>query len=378
MRPYIIFGGDVVLTQSVSQKIKENNLFCDGLQKEINGAHEFVINLEAPLTNSQEKTFKSGPLLKSDIAYGKLLPELGVSVVCLANNHMLDYSDLGLTDTISVCKANKISTIGAGASISEAKKPLFIKAHDKTIALINIAENEFGAASETSSGIYTIDFFDNLSLVRETKSQSDFLIVTMHAGVEHLAIPPPFLKKYCRFLVGEGVDAIICHHNHTASAYEVINGAPVFYGIGNLIFDSANNSKNWKEGFLVKLFLDNSGEKFEVIPYEQDISCTGVNKLKENKLAVFSKRIEELNKVLSLEDLHLKMWRDYCSDKSLDYMILLYFPFIQWPLKVLKKIPLVRKIVFPHFRSAIRLNLLRCESHFEVINEIQQQLFKNK
>ncbi|OOF32784.1 CapA family protein [Salinivibrio costicola] len=378
MRPYILFGGDVVLTDSINQRSKRRELFCEELQKDIDNAEELVINLEAPLTDTSTQAFKSGPSLKSRMSYGKILPNIGVSIACLANNHMMDYSEEGLNDTLTSCNANNISTVGAGSSRREAREPLSFKANSKVISVVNIAENEFGSAGDNHSGIYTIDIFDNISLIREAKQKSDVLVVVLHAGVEHLPIPPPLLKKYCRFLIGEGVDAIICHHTHIKSAYEIIDGAPIFYGIGNFIFDSDNPASHWHEGYLVKFFIDDFENKFEIIPYEQNISFFGVRKLKGIKLTSFKDDLKKLNELLVNDDLYRKEWERYCSTKTFDYMILLYCPFVQWPVRLLKKVPMIEKVVFPYFRSPVRLNLLRCESHYEVVKEIHNQLFRRE
>lgn len=64
--------------------------------------------------------------------------------------------------------------------------------------------------------------------------------MSIHGGIEHLPLPPKHLREVCNFFISEGCDAVVCHHNHIA--YEYVDNKPIFYGLGNFVFDGDKNN----------------------------------------------------------------------------------------------------------------------------------------
>ena len=65
------------------------------------------------------------------------------------------------------------------------------------------------------------------------------------------------MKKKYRFLADAGADLIVNHHQHCYSGYEVYNGVPIFYGIGNFYFDNARRrDSTWNYGFMLNLDIE--------------------------------------------------------------------------------------------------------------------------
>ena len=85
-----------------------------------------VTNLECPVTNNKTSILKSGPNIKGPLNAIKPLKKVGFNLATLANNHILDYGEKGVKDTIESCFKEKIDTVGAGSSISDARK-FFVK-----------------------------------------------------------------------------------------------------------------------------------------------------------------------------------------------------------------------------------------------------------
>jgi poly-gamma-glutamate synthesis protein (capsule biosynthesis protein) len=371
MKPYLLFGGDTVINEQASRRNIEGTLLSHEVSEVIKNASEFIVNLEAPFTTCNNEIMKNGPNIKCDPSYIQVLKNIGVSAVCLANNHMMDFADEGLTETLDVCSKANIKSVGAGQNYQESSKPILFSLNNQNIAVLNIAENEFGGVTDTSSGINTLNLIDNIKKIREIKKECDVLILNLHAGIEYFALPRPELQKICHFFIEEGVDTIICHHTHVASAYEIYNGKPVFYGIGNFIFENKQSNQSWEEGYLVKIYVNKNSEiNFELVPYNQNISESGVRLLKDEELINFQKQISQLNTCLATKEDYLAKWTAFCQSKEMYYMTLLFFPFIYKPLKLLLKIPFLNAIVNPKSRIALRLNLIRCESHSEVIKHV--------
>lgn len=85
-----------------------------------------VVNLEAPIAVSPqcEKIEKIGPCLSADLNTVEALRYAGIKCVTLANNHIRDYGDWGVSDTIFYCTKNEIDTVGAGLDDIESKSML--------------------------------------------------------------------------------------------------------------------------------------------------------------------------------------------------------------------------------------------------------------
>ncbi|MCG2677355.1 CapA family protein, partial [bacterium] len=114
-------------------------------------------NLESPLSTkgepnpNKEYTFRANP----KVAEG--LKDAGFDVLSLANNHILDYGEEALFETIEVLDSNMIFHIGAGKNIFEARKPVILKVEGKRfgfLAYSNTFPEEFWAEEEKAGTAY--------------------------------------------------------------------------------------------------------------------------------------------------------------------------------------------------------------------------------
>ena len=102
-----------------------------------------------------------------------------------------------------------------------------------------------------------------------------------------------------RFFADLGVTAIIGHHPHCASGYEIYNNVPIFYSLGNFIFDYENREDAWHEGYSVKLGISkNSFMDFSLIPYNQCKTKPRILLLENKEKEQFINRIEEYSDVI--------------------------------------------------------------------------------
>src|SRR5690625_2385333 len=136
------------------EKKKFSSLFngFENLKKEKNIDYS-IINLECPFTFSSEKIKKTGPNLKTENKnIFKALKFVHFDLITLANNHIQDYGDQGVIDTINKAKKNNFEVIGAGKNLQEARKYLIKNINGCRVGFINIAENEFCQATEFNAG----------------------------------------------------------------------------------------------------------------------------------------------------------------------------------------------------------------------------------
>lgn len=214
-----------------------------------------ITNLECPLTLSEDKIAKTGPHLKAHPRSVEILNRLDIDVVCLSNNHIRDYGDAGVLDTIETCKTAKIKTVGAGKNNEDASKPLILNIKSKRIAILNFSESEYNQSGETQAGSNPDDVIHIWRSIQEVKPQSDHQIVIMHGGKEMHPYPTPYQVNLYRFIADQGVDAIIGHHTHVIGGYEIYENTPIVYSLGNFLFDEAGNPPDWYHGALAKITL---------------------------------------------------------------------------------------------------------------------------
>ena len=325
-----------------------------------------IFNLEAPIIDkASNPSYKTGPnlYLKSNA----LNPFLNMKncIFSLANNHIMDFGDQGLENTIKECDKRKIKTFGAGLTSEKSSEPLIIKINDKKIGLINIAEKEFGISINTKAGYNYVDEIKNYYEIKNLKSIVDYVIVIYHGGHEYNHIPSPNLVKRLRYLSDIGADYIICHHSHVYSGYEFYNNKYIFYGLGNFVFDwPSKKNNNWKIGYYIKLDFEKPSS-FEIIPYKQDFTSLKIIPLEKHELMLFNENLNNICSIINDEKKMREKWLSFISQKEKKYLKLIFNKLTVFRLMVRKKYLKVNK-----FRKYLILNLIRNESHSEIIKEI--------
>jgi poly-gamma-glutamate synthesis protein (capsule biosynthesis protein) len=91
-----------------------------------------------------------------------------------------------------------------------------------------------------------------------------FIIVSLHWGGEHTLKPIPLQRQQAHDLIDAGADALICHHTHTLQTIEQYQGKPIYYSIGNFIFDQHKPLNT--RACMVKVAVTRDDASFETIP----------------------------------------------------------------------------------------------------------------
>jgi hypothetical protein len=333
-----------------------------------------ITNLESPIIDGGTPILKTGPNLKSGPDTLQVLNKAGFNLVTLANNHIMDYGSEGLSSTMEACKKAGIETVGAGKSLEEAAMPRVVEIQGVRISVINIAENEFGTTHNHSPGGNPLNPVKNYYAIREAKKNADIVIVIVHGGHEHYELPSPRMKETYRFFVDAGADAVIGHHTHCYSGYELYKGAPIFYSLGNFLFDMEGECKgetSWNTGFLVELEITDGKIDFEIQPYVQNGFEAGLRAMAPEEKVNFDKYLERLNGIIS-DDNELAMRFENYSE-SVNRM---YNAYIE-PHSIRILHALRNRNLFPSFLSRrkkrLLVNLARCEAHRDILIKTLEQ-----
>lgn len=336
-----------------------------------------IINLEAPIIDQDLAQIKTGPSLKMPNKIGNILSDAGIDLVCLANNHILDHGAIGLKNTLQILKDNSIAVVGAGMNEKEKTAYSIKTIRDKKIGIVNVCENEWISDKDGKVGANGLDEVDIFYQIKNLKSLTDFIIVIFHGGNEYYPLPSPRIKKTMRFFIDLGADAVVGHHTHTYSGNEIFKEKPIYYSLGNFIFDSQKKSKgkNWNIGIGLGITIENNKLIPQMVPFKQHAEKIGVNVLRNEELISFNKEIEELNFIIQDEKLLKAAYGKFANQLSIQYQSFIN-PY-EGKLSSLFKKGLLPNI-FSKNKNKLLLNLIRCESHRDVLEIILNNKLKNK
>jgi poly-gamma-glutamate capsule biosynthesis protein CapA/YwtB (metallophosphatase superfamily) len=351
---------------------KDYKLVFGDILNYLDSADLSITNLEAPATESTNPIIKSGPNIKVKPTTLNSLFNAGFNLVTLANNHIQDYGSIGIKDTMSYCKEYNIDFVGAGSNLAEARKPFITIIENKKIGILNFAENEFCAATSNTYGANPVNIINNHNDIVNLKKQVDYIIIIAHGGREHYQLPTPNLRERYRFYAECGADLIIGHHTHCYSGYEIHNNTPIFYSLGNFIFDYKKKYQKglWTQGFGLEITIINDNIDFKLIPFHQGReSNPRLVLFNEEEKKEFDENIKKLNNIITNDIAFFDKWNDYLKSQKADYKgnLLIQNKFIRAAIKK----GLLPKLYF-HSKShkVLLLNLFQCESHREIMIEI--------
>ncbi len=312
----IIIAGDYCPRDRVAKALDEKHYdaVLGDIHEALNDADYSIVNLECPVVYFDTKPIdKCGPNLCCKKNGVEALKWAGFNCITLANNHFLDYGEVGVKNTIDTCNEYNIDYVGGGMTLQDASKILYKEIAGIKLAVINCCEHEFSIASETSAGSNPLNIVKQYYAIKEAREKADKVIVIVHGGVELFWLPSHRMIETYRFFVDAGADAIVNHHQHCYSGYEVYNGSPIFYGLGNFCFDWYPHDYRWTSGYMVKLsFEKNQNIGFEIIPYRQCAEDAKVQLLTDQENKLFFDKLDVYNKIISTDKVREDEYLKWC------------------------------------------------------------------
>ncbi len=250
----ILLTGDIMVGRSVMTK----SLAADNpgypfeqVSQRLKSADLVFANLETPVIENCPK-HDSGFKFCADPKMLKGLLDSGIDVVNLANNHTLNWGEAGITETEKHLDEAGIAYTGRNNLIAKE-------------------------VNGTKFGFLGFDYVAthpkqrDLDLITESKQKVDILIVAIHWGVEYTDKPNTFQKTVAKSILEAGADVISGTHPHWVQPQETVDGKPVFYSLGNFVFDQMW-SEGTKTGAVAELTYQNkviTGDKIYKIYMEE-------------------------------------------------------------------------------------------------------------
>jgi len=362
----ILIGGDICPMGRNEALFRKPQAMLENPAKILSGYDLVIANLECPLIEAQTPIVKGGPVLgvsKETIAG---LKALGIHVVTLANNHIMDHGDAGLKSTLFHLAQAGIKHVGANMDLKSASETLMIN-QNQEIAILAFAEKEYSYATPASPGACPLDV--NL-IVRKLLSISKhaFKIVLLHAGNEMFPYPNPWLQDTCHLLVELGANLVICQHSHCIGAYERYQNAMIVYGQGNLVFDRYSKHHQWWKSVLISVEVThNLFAEYQFLPVIQNPGTQVFRLADDNERQQILSELDGYSNVVINPHSLAQEWEKFCRDKKKIYQSLLFghdqFAYY-----------LNRLTGFSDLKTKAGKmntgNVLRCASHLEVLRTI--------
>lgn len=249
------FTGDVIFAGNVETILKTNGYdypyreIAELLQKP-----DFTIaNLETPITirgDQQQKqyTYRSSP---------DALPAFkaaGFDIVNLANNHILDYGQDGLLDTIKALDAKEILHTGAGKNLEDAYRPVIVEKNGIKVAFLGfshkVPDNSWKAGKNQPGTTQLYDPKQAIKTIEETRDKADLVVVMAHWGDEKAEKPLEEHRKMARSFIDAGADLIVGTHPHVLQGLEHYQGKWIAYSLGNFLFTTNDHAPSWETAVL--------------------------------------------------------------------------------------------------------------------------------
>lgn len=349
----INFVGDFKCDNIANLKFEESLKNC------LSSSNLNVINFEAPVKSDKSCAIKkSGPHLSNNSLAPSILMKVGFGLFSLANNHIKDWGEDGIKNTINSFPHD--STCGAGAW-NQAYSPVIKQIGDYKVGFISVSHHEFGVLYDE---VYNSEDYGCAwmlhpivdEIILKTKKEVDYLFLLPHCGMEHEYYPMPEVVTLYRHWIRLGADGVMASHPHTPQPWEMYEGKPIVYSMGNFCFDALENTppQYWYWGLIVSVNIEKCiSIQVQYVHYNQDDDTICI----ENEDALFNSHMNKILNVFCNEEEYVKNMNVQCNKYASLFKIndLSFYYY-------LKKI--VKKILGRSENDEITtLNRLRCESH---------------
>ncbi len=243
----IAVTGDVMFARNMPNVLSMDSSPFAGVSNVTSNVDLLLINFENAATYSGD-ALKGDVPLKCDPSYVPLAKGNNNTVASLANNHAFDYGITGMKDTLSYLKDAGITPIGAGETEDEAHQAVVQDINGRKITILNYMDsNNFAEysydvmpyANGSSPGYSAYDSEDAQKQIGEN-NDSDLIVAYLHFGNEYSNSPNEDQVRIAHELIDYGADVVIGSHPHVTQGIEMYNGKPIFYSLGNFIFDQSN------------------------------------------------------------------------------------------------------------------------------------------
>ena len=252
---------------------------------------EFPFGTVGTPMEDKQYTFQVNPF------YVSLFEDMGVDIVSLANNHVLDYGTDCLRETFVTLERTGIAYAGAGDTREEASALKTYDFNGETFGILAasrvIPVPEWNIENRQPGVFTTYDETALVESIKKAKESCDYVIVYVHWGVEHTTELTDHQTYLAHAYVDAGADLVLGSHSHCLQGIENYNGSLIFYSLGNYVFN-----QNIEKTMLVKLESHKGEKQIFLIP----AYAAGAKTMEYEDRQEFFSYLEGLSSGLHIED----------------------------------------------------------------------------
>lgn len=237
----LAFAGDVHFSERTAKLLTGDPATAFGpISQVLSAADLSMVNLETAVTTRgtpepKEYHFRTPPTAFAAVRGA------GVDAVAVANNHALDYGQVGLADTLDAAKSAGVPAIGAGRNTTEAYAPWITEVKGVRVAILAISQvhelESTWIAKDTRAGLAMAgDGVRAAAAVRAAKKLADIVVVYVHWGHEGSGCPAAEQKTLAKTLASAGADVLVGTHAHLLLGDGWLGNTYVSYGLGNFVW----------------------------------------------------------------------------------------------------------------------------------------------
>ena len=281
----LVAGGDILLDRGVAQTVKVNGKGVDfpwdggtaditsryccssfgwelprvertgnagAMRALLSGADIAIANFENPAVENF-RYHTSGTVFSADPALIEGLANAGIDWVSLANNHIGDAGRAGIVETIDHLASYGIAAGGAGRNARAARRPSILEAGGIKVGILaydTIAPGYRAGQEQPGSASLSAQIVAE-DVVKAKDAGAELIIVFPHWGTEYDPTPFAGQQELARAAIDAGAHMVIGNHAHWVGALELYEGRPIWYALGNFVFD-----QTWSEPTMEGITLE--------------------------------------------------------------------------------------------------------------------------
>ncbi len=271
----LLFVGDVSLARGIESEMRKRSItvveMLEGVAPQFHEADLVAANLECVVAAPEglvpaQKRWR----LRCDPTHVRRLPDAGIDLVTISNNHALDYGEEGFARTISNVRAAGLR-ITPWSEGREAQEPLLVDVNGLRFAFL--AYNKVSYETDTKKlrrKPYWLRRKQALRDIRAAKEKG-IVVVEVHWGREYVMRVPKWKRSLAHAMIDAGATLVIGHHPHVPQSVERYHGGLIAYSLGNFLFDMLARFKHLRtrRGFMLEVVMNGKKiESFELIPID--------------------------------------------------------------------------------------------------------------
>ena len=266
-------AGDVIPHQAVREAANAAGndeggwaaLFSD-VSDVFHGADFGFVNMETPVAPNHSKGSKPF-MFDAPLALPEALKASGITIVSFANNHVMDQGWAGFAETREHLREVGLLFAGSGDTAQQAWQPVITEANGIKVGWLGMTRWLNGNRNPDKDDLPHVNFFPYpgeaggapgmdeagvIEAVKAARAQCDFLVVSIHWGIEYATAPRPEDVAMAHKMLDAGASVIVGHHPHVLQQVETYATADgrntlIFYSLGNFL---SNQSRSYVDGLM--------------------------------------------------------------------------------------------------------------------------------